>query len=544
MTEQPSNLESTRRVRFNTIWLVPLIAVLVAGWMVYDSWSQRGPEITIVAKDADGLEAGKTKVKARNVDIGGVTNIKLSDDFTHALITLQMNKGTEKLLKSNTKFWVVKPRIGKEGISGLGTLLSGSYINMEPGNQGKRAKEYTMLSKPPLSTIDDKGIRVRLYSTQTTKLEVGTPINFRGYEVGYVEDAGFDLKRDAITYQLFIHAPYNKLINSRVKFWMTSGLSVQGTAKGIEVKMGSLQTLITGGISFGEIGDVKTAKPVKDLTEFKLFSSKQEAEDNRYNKFINYVMLFYGSVSGLESGSPVEYNGVRIGTVTQVPFAGATIDKLRSVDNPPVPILVRIEPQRLETNLKDSVKDLDEWRSIFADSFKRGMRATLDTSNLLTGGKIVSVKFVKDAAPQQITHYGKYLLFPTTTASLATMQEKVEVILNKLAALPLDKTVNSLNSTLAELNKVAKSTNELLSQQQTKQLPAKLSGTLDSLHSTLSDYKSEGVVGKKLEQSLTSLQRTLDELQPLIQEIRQKPNALIFGKPKRDDIEPKAPQRK
>ena len=255
-------------------------------------------------------------------------------------------------------------------------------------------------------------------------------------------------------------------------------------------------------------------------------------------------MLFYGSVSGLESGSPVEYNGVRIGTVTQVPFAGATIDKLRSVDNPPVPILVRIEPQRLETNLKDSVKDLDEWRSIFADSFKRGMRATLDTSNLLTGGKIVSVKFVKDAAPQQITHYGKYLLFPTTTASLATMQEKVEVILNKLAALPLDKTVNSLNSTLAELNKVAKSTNELLSQQQTKQLPAKLSGTLDSLHSTLSDYKSEGVVGKKLEQSLTSLQRTLDELQPLIQEIRQKPNALIFGKPKRDDIEPKAPQRK
>lgn len=544
MTEQPSNLESTRRVRFNTIWLVPLIAVLVAGWMVYDSWSQRGPEITIVAKDADGLEAGKTKVKARNVDIGEVTNIKLSDDFTHALITLQMNKGTEKLLKSNTKFWVVKPRIGKEGISGLGTLLSGSYINMEPGNQGKRAKEYTMLSKPPLSTIDDKGIRVRLYSTQTTKLEVGTPINFRGYEVGYVEDAGFDLKRDAITYQLFIHAPYNKLINSRVKFWMTSGLSVQGTAKGIEVKMGSLQTLITGGISFGEIGDVKTAKPVKDLTEFKLFSSKQEAEDNRYNKFINYVMLFYGSVSGLESGSPVEYNGVRIGTVTQVPFAGATIDKLRSVDNPPVPILVRIEPQRLETNLKDSVKDLDEWRSIFADSFKRGMRATLDTSNLLTGGKIVSVKFVKDAAPQQITHYGKYLLFPTTTASLATMQEKVEVILNKLAALPLDKTVNSLNSTLAELNKVAKSTNELLSQQQTKQLPAKLSGTLDSLHSTLSDYKSEGVVGKKLEQSLTSLQRTLDELQPLIQEIRQKPNALIFGKPKRDDIEPKAPQRK
>ncbi|MGF1740136.1 intermembrane transport protein PqiB [Vibrio profundum] len=544
MTEQPSNLESTRRARFNTIWLVPLIAALVAGWMVYDSWSQRGPEITIVAKDADGLEAGKTKVKARNVDIGEVTNIKLSDDFTHALITLQMNKGTEKLLKSNTKFWVVKPRIGKEGISGLGTLLSGSYINMEPGNQGKRAREYTMLSKPPLSTINDKGIRVRLYSTQTTKLEVGTPINFRGYEVGYVEDAGFDLKRDAITYQLFIHAPYNKLINSHVKFWMTSGLSVQGTAKGIEVKMGSLQTLITGGISFGEIGDIKTAMPVKDLTEFKLFSSKQEAEDNRYNKFINYVMLFYGSVSGLESGSPVEYNGVRIGTVTQVPFAGATIDKLRSVDNPPVPILVRIEPQRLETSLKDSVKDLDEWRSIFADSFKRGMRATLNTSNLLTGGKIVSVKFVKDAAPQKITHYGKYLLFPTTTASLATMQEKVEVILNKLAALPLDKTVNSLNSTLAELDKVAKSTSDLLNQQQTKQLPAKLSGTLDSLHGTLSDYKSEGVVGKKLQQSLTSLQRTLDELQPLIQEIRQKPNALIFGKPKRDDIEPKAPQRK
>ena len=193
---------------------------------------------------------------------------------------------------------------------------------------------------------------------------------------------------------------------------------------------------------------------------------------------------------------------------------------------------------------------LDKWKAKFEQAFKGGARATLNTSNLLTGAKIVTVKYVKDAKPQKIFKIGKYEIFPTTSDSLATMQDKVEIILNTLAALPIDKTVAELNTTLEsattalnELSKASESTAKLLSKKDTQQLPEKLSNTLRSLDSTLSDYQSEGVVGQKLQQTLSSLQRTLDELQPLLQEIRQKPNALIFGKSKRSDIEPKAAEK-
>ncbi len=435
MTNQNPNVESTRNFKFNTIWIVPLVALIVSGWMIYDNWAQKGPEITIIAKDADGLEVGKTKVKARNVDIGEVTNIKLSNDFTHAVITLQMNKGTQPLLRTNTKFWVVKPRVGAEGISGLGTLLSGAYINMEPGNEGAKKSQFQMLDKPPLSTVNDKGIRIKLFSTQSTKLEVGTPVHFRGYEVGYIEDVGFDIKRGAITYRLFIHAPYDALVNSNVRFWMTPGLSVKGTAKGLEVRVDSLQSLISGGISFGSIDEQKAPHPVKDLTEFQLFTSKQEAEDNRYDKFIYYVMLFHGSIAGLEVGTPIEYNGIQIGTVTQAPFRGASIETLDTETSPPIPVLVRIAPQRLEYNFNDSVLSLSKWKNKFKQAFEKGARATLNTSNILTGAKIVTVKYVKNAKPQKVLTFGKYNVFPTTSDSLATMQDKVEIILNKLAAL-------------------------------------------------------------------------------------------------------------
>ncbi|MCL9779827.1 intermembrane transport protein PqiB [Vibrio sp. S4M6] len=549
MSDQHPNIESTRRFKFNTIWIVPLVAFIVSGWMIYDNWSQKGPEITITAQDAEGLEVGKTKVKSRNVDIGEVTNIQLSNDFKYAIITLQMNKGTQALLRSNTKFWVVKPRVGAEGISGLGTLLSGAYINMEPGNEGAKATKFKMLAKPPLSTVNDKGIRIRLYSTQNTKLEVGTPVHFRGYEVGYIEDVGFDIKRGAITYRLFIHAPYDALVNSNVRFWMTPGLSIKGTAKGVELRVDSLQSLITGGISFGAINEEKAAHPVKDLTQFRLFTSKQEAEDNRFNKFIYYVMLFNGSVAGIDKDTPVEYNGIQIGTVMQVPYKGASIETLENQANPAIPILVRIAPQRMEYNFSDSKLTLDDWRKKFSDAFKKGARATLNTSNLLTGAKIVDVQYIKNPKPQKVTKFGKYAVFPTTSDSFATMQDKVETILSKLAALPLNQTVAELNqtlkaatATLQQLDKVSANTNKLLANKETQQLPEKLSQSLKSLDSTLTDYQSEGVVGQKLQQSLSSLQRTLDELQPLLQEIRQKPNSLIFGKSQRSDIEPKAAQ--
>lgn len=186
MSDPNKQVESMRQVRFNSIWLVPLIALLVAGWMLYQNWSSQGPVITLLASNAEGLEIGKTKLKSRNVDVGRVIDIRLSEDYENAIIKVRMNHDTEQMLRDDARFWVVKPRIGKEGVSGLGTLLSGAYIDMTPGVKGRLKTDFTLLSQPPLST-ENEGVRLVLSSTEGSKLDVGALVHFRGYEVGYVE---------------------------------------------------------------------------------------------------------------------------------------------------------------------------------------------------------------------------------------------------------------------------------------------------------------------------------------------------------------------
>ncbi|WNJ95037.1 intermembrane transport protein PqiB [Vibrio ruber] len=546
MSRSSSAVESAHRMHFNSIWFVPLIAAIVAGWMLVENWSRQGPEIIVVAENADGLVAGKTKVKAHNVDVGEVTDIQLSDDFNHAIIHIQMEQGAEAMLNSKSQFWVVKPRVGKEGISGLGTILSGAFINVNPGKNGEKRERFTMLKQPPLSTADNQGIRLRLYSTDNAKMEVGSPVHFRGFEVGYIENVDFDVKRKAITYHIFVKAPYDALVHSNVQFWITPGLLVEGTAKGLEVRMDSLQTLLSGGISFGTTNNQVSGSPVKDSTEFRLFSSKEAAANNRYDKYIDYIMLVQGSISGLLPGAPLEYNGVRLGTVEEVPFHGGSFDSTNDIRMPSIPILIRLEPQRIASHLKQKNMNLDEWRDMFTQGFKQGMRVTLSSSNLLTGAKVVSVVFVKDPKPLDETMYYGYPVFPSVSSSFASIQEKITLILDRLAALPMDKTVGQLNQTLAsaddtfkELHEASKNLKKLLSQEKTQAIPDRLVSTLETLNETLSDYQAQGALGQNIQQSLDAIQRNLETLYPLLQDLRRQPNAIIFGKQSEQDIEPK-----
>lgn len=249
--EESARVENLRPLRFNAVWLVPVLALIVAGWMVYDNWADMGEKILLVAKSAEGIEAGKTKVKVHNVEVGEVQGVRLSENFKQALITVRMKQGTSGMLHSDAKFWVVKPRVGLKGISGLGTVISGAYIEMEPGRKGERISRFKMMSQPPLSTSEDKGIRLRLKSKELAKMSVGTPVHFHGYEVGHIEKVDFDIKTGAINYRIFIQAPYDSLVNDAVQFWLTPVISVKGSARGIEVRMDSLETLFWGGISFG-----------------------------------------------------------------------------------------------------------------------------------------------------------------------------------------------------------------------------------------------------------------------------------------------------
>lgn len=545
MSADNNNLQKIRKIRFNTIWLVPLIALMIAGWMVYVNWSTQGPEITLIAQTADGLEAGKTKVKARSVDVGTVSSVRLSDDFKEAIIKVRMNKSASQMLHAEAKFWVVKPRIGKAGVSGLGTLLSGAYIEMEPSLKGKLQERFTMLPEPPISTSGNAGVRIKLFSTDSSKQDVGSVVHFRGYDVGYIEKVGFDTKKNAITYQVFIRSPYDSLVNSAVHFWVTPGFSFNSSARGLEVRLDSLETLLSGGISFGLLQDQKTGQPVKDFQQFQLYASKQEAQDNVYNEFINYLFLFSVNISGLEPGAPVEFRGLRIGTVEEVPYSGINIKALTSMKQPLIPVLARIEPQRLSGQIDNMTTA--EFKKMLDNRIKYGLRATLKTSNLLTGAKVIDLNFVNDQPDIKLKKLAGFDVFPTVKTGLSDIENKVSIILDKLSKAPIGESFGQLNQTMSEASKTLSSidnlSNELsalLNKKDTQALPKNVVEAIQELKTTLVTYQSSGQIGGPLRDSIESLQRSLNELQPLLKELRKDPNTLIFDKKTQPDVQPRA----
>ena len=535
------------KVRFNSIWFVPLLALIVAAWMVYQNWSSEGPEITLIASNAEGLEAGKTKVKARNVDIGTVTQIRLSSDYDTAIIHVRMNKGTDNMLYEDAKFWVVKPRVGKEGISGLSTLLSGAYIDMEPGSNGDFRSEFKVLEQAPLSTTEDKGVRLMLDSTGSSKLDVGTVVHFRGYDVGYIEKVGFDSAAGAITYQVFIKAPYDALVNRSVEFWLTPGIALKSSARGVEVRVDSLETLLSGGISFGLVHRQKVGEKVEDLAKFHLYASKEEAENQFFNQFIDYVFLFGTDISGLTAGAPVEFRGIRIGTVEQVPFTGLSMIELTSLDQSAIPVLARIEPQRLNNGDQDLT--LKEWEDLFKDRIEGGFRASLKTRNFLTGAKAINIDLYPNAKPEKAQKVAGVDVFPVTNAGFSNIEKKVTEILDKLAKAPVNESLQSIknamsnaNDTLASMKETSENVDQLINQPGVQQLPDEIMTIMNQVSRILEAYQTNGEIGMPLKDNLNALEKSLNELQPLLRQLRNNPNTLIFDKPSQPDIQPKAAQ--
>lgn len=548
MMEENKNIESLRRVHFNSIWLVPIVAILVASWMLYQNWSSQGPIITLVASNADGLEAGQTKLKARNVDVGRVIDIRLSDDYDNAIIKVRMNQDTQGMLREDAKFWVVKPRIGKDGVSGLGTLLSGAYIDMSPGEQGRESANFTLLSQPPLSN-NEEGIRIILHSTDSAKLDVGTLVHFRGYEVGYVEEVGFDTDTGTITYRIVVQPPYDALVNSSVQFWITPGLSFRSSVQGFEVKLDSLETFLSGGISFGLGKGKAPGKPVEDLTSFSLFASKTDADNHFYEQAVEYVFLFDSNVSGLAVGADVEFRGVRVGSVLEVPFNGLSVDALASQDRPVIPVLARIEPQRLNAFSVPEGQSVEQWKGLLEDRIEKGLRARLEIGNYLNAAKVISLDFMDNPPAAELQELEGYQVFPTGPDSFANLESKVSNLLDNLAEVPLKdafeqlgQTMGEANQTLRQLQEMSETVTLLLEKSETQQLPEDISAVMAELNLTLETYQANGQIGRPLRENMVSLGRALNELQPLLRQLRERPSTLIFDNEARSDIEPKAAQ--
>lgn len=537
---QESHQDKTAKIetikRWSPVWIIPIVTVLIGAWILFYHFSNQGPEVTLVTSNAEGIEAGKTAIKTRNVDIGIVESVSLSDDLKQVIVTARLHTGMENLLNKGSVFWVVKPKIGREGVSGLNTLFSGAYIELQPGRDKAVETRFTLQDNAPLASPDMKGLRIALESKQPTRLNAGDPVLFRGFRVGTVESSEFDPKERVMRYQLFIMEPYRGLVTSNVRFWQDSGISFDMSSQGVRVDMGSLDTLVTGGVSFDLPNGWSAGDPVKNLDEFELYSDQKSIQESLYTRHDDFLLYFEDSIRGLEPGAPVEFRGIRVGTVSAVPFY---MPELKTINkNYYIPVLIRIEPDRVQNRFG---KDFD-LKSHLLESVNDSnrLRAALKSGNLLTGALFIDLDFYPDAkpwgGPKEVM--GRPII-PTVSGGLAEIQKRLMQTLDKVNKMPVEPMLTEMTETLKQTRSTMASLNAILSSKEVNKLPKDMQQTLVELNRSLKGLQPGSSAYSSLVNDMQRLDQVMRELQPLLQKLNQKSNALVFEAPGAKDPQPK-----
>nr|WP_086939340.1 intermembrane transport protein PqiB [Thaumasiovibrio occultus] len=538
-----NNAKTTSLKQISSIWIIPILALVMAGWMLYQHISTQGETITLYMENAEGIEAGKTEIRALNVKVGVITNIELNKDYSAIIATAQMDSNASRMLNSETQMWVVKPRVGKEGVSGLNTLLSGSYIELRPGNADDHEDKFTLLDIPPVAPPDAEGLRVILTSNQAGKLGIGDPVLYEGFTVGRVEKVDFNTATRQANYQLFIQAPFDALVFQGSRFWLTSGVNVSLSANGVDLEIGSLESLLTGGVTMQVPQGRSSGKQItEDMTEYKLYDNVSQMQEHYFDRYIEYVMLFDESIRGLAKGAPVEFRGIRIGTVEQVPLSRDSGGE--SFSDVLIPVLVRIELGRIAQHIRyDTLPDL---RDELEREFHKGLRGALKSGNLLTGSLLIDLEVHNEAPSYVAGEFDDYPLFPTVKGGRTQLQAQLSSILNKINNLPVEDTLSTLNRTLqtsqGTLNATAQMMRDmsaLLENQDLNQLPRDMRDSLETFQQTLNDFNSNSAPYQELNQVLIQLEQVMTEIRPVIRQLNEQPNSLIFDADKADDPYPR-----
>ncbi|WP_084623762.1 intermembrane transport protein PqiB [Oceanospirillum beijerinckii] len=546
----PRPIISARR-SISTIWLLPLIALAISGWMIYHDWANRGQLIRVHFITAEGIEVGKTKIKVRNVEIGKVESLSLNYPNNGVIINARIEPDAIELLHNDSEFWVVRPRIGASGISGLGTLLSGAYIEMNPGQHGEPPPQYYGLESPPVASASEPGLRLKLASNEGFSLNVGDKVLFRGFPVGRIESIQFDTKDREALYGIFIQAPYDRLVNSESRFWNISGVNLNLSSEGVSFHAGSLDTLISGGIAFDQLTEhapndinVEQAKAGQRFRLHPDFNSVREAPFDHYNE---YLLMFDESVRGLLPGAPVEFRGVKLGAVERISFRR---DELNYENDPRIPVVIRMEPGRLGFSDSEDVLMQSHLQMLYW--VNRGMRASLKPGNLLTGSLFVDLDIYPDAKEAYVEQIGDYRVLPTVSSGFAQIEAKLLAILNKMEQLQIEPVLAQAQQTLQQAQGSLRSGEKAIKQMettlqkieqlaanpQTQAIPEEINHTLREIRLTAQGLSPDSRLYQEMNRSLRTLQQTMEQLQPVLQALDQKSNALIFEAPKGPDVVP------
>ena len=523
----PARVRKTN-VFTSVVWLIPLIALFAGGWLLMQNIRNTGPEITLLMDSADGIEVNNTVIKVLSVDVGRVTRIKLRADQKGVAVTARLSADAKDLMRKDTQFWVVKPRIDQSGVTGLNTLVSGAYIAFTPGKSTENQDTFTVLDMPPIAAIGQSGLRLKLSGKNNKMLSVGSPILYENFTVGQIESALFNPKNETVDYTIFIQSPNDKLVGQNSQFWLETGISINTTGSGIHFDSAPLPALLSGAISFAPPTGGDKGAAVANEDTFELYNNRNEIDNLPGQRALYYVAFFKSSVRGLAQGAPVEYKGINVGTVADVPYF-ARNDSLKLFQNGWVPVRIRLEPARMEINAE--AQSREHWQSQLQTALKQGLTATLSSNNLVLGSKMIELVDAAEGS-NRLKPYADYAgqtVIATQGGGLDDLQAKLAALLDKFNKLPLEQTMGELNASLRNLQATLKSAERLIGQPQTQAMPQALNQTLAELRQTLQGVSPQSPLYGEVQATLQSLDQTLKDAQPLINTLKEKPNALIFN---------------
>ncbi|MCX7514676.1 intermembrane transport protein PqiB [Frateuria sp. STR12] len=532
----PEPVVRKHRFSLSLIWLVPVLAALVGLSLVVHAWLQAGPDISITFQTAEGLEAGKTTVKYKNVVIGKVTGLELSDDRERVRVKVALNKSADGFATKGTRYWVVRPRIGLGGVSGVDTLLSGAFIGADVGDSKEEQYEFTGLEMPPAVLNGAPGKSFQLHTDDLGSLDIGSPVYYRRIQVGRVVSYTLDKDGKGVSLRIFVDGPNDRFVTRDTRFWNASGVDVSLGANGLKLNTQSLATVIAGGVAFAEPKGPHDDSPAAEDADFTLFGDEATAMSPPDGPPRYIRMRFNQTLRGLAVDAPVEFLGMNIGRVVSI-----NLDYDAKHERFPVTVGAVIYPQRLgqaydklaaQAGTKDGRVDLGR---MFAPLVAHGLRAQARTGNLLTGQLYIALDFVPKAAKAPFDMESTPIDLPTAPGSFDKLQEQLADIVTKVQKIPFDSIGHNLDRTLAELDRTLEQVNG--------QVLPQLRGTLESAQHTLGSAGNALSADSPLQQNLGStlgeLRRMARSLRALTDYLGVHPEALIRGRP--DD--PPPPER-
>jgi paraquat-inducible protein B len=528
-----------RRRWFSWIWLVPVIAIAIVAWLAIRALVDRGALITISFSDAEGIEAGDTKIRHKDVDLGTVESIYLNREMSRVFVRARMRRSVTPHLNAGTRFWIVRPRVGAGGISGLSTLVSGSYIEMYPGLEGRSddsrpQRSFVGLDDPPVQTPDTPGRSFTLHTDDLGSLVGGSPVSFRGVPVGEVEGYELDPSGKQIGIYAFVRSPYEKFVTAQTRFWNSGGIDVAVGAQGLRFRASSWQQLISGGVSFDTPDAALESGESPAGQVFRLYGNQYDAQRDPRAQTLVYGAVFHGGAGDIGPGTDVQLQGASVGQVTEsrLQFDDSTQSLITRVT-------LEIDPSKVQIvrRASDKLPETDPATALgtrIERLVARGLRAHLVAANFLTSAKFVSLDMIPESGPGRISHEDGIAELPTTsttdlTAILASVQNVLHHVDSATSGPELGHAIKELDATLTHLDNVSSEIEPqiqplMASLRQTAEAAQR---TLQAANSVLGTSAATGADVPRLIRELTDSARSLRDLADYLE---RHPESLLRGR--------------